>query len=49
MYDRVEDMVEIDEGYLLIHSAGRGLGFIPTPLIHSCGDVCTIHLNGTSA
>ncbi len=42
-----QEMIEIDEGYLLIRTAGRGLGFIPIPLIHACGEVCTFHSTGT--
>lgn len=40
------EMIEIDNGYILIQSAGRGLGFIPVPLIHSCGHACTFHPEG---
>ncbi len=40
------EMIELDDGFLLIRTAGRGLGFIPTPLIHKCGEVCTLHPGG---
>ncbi len=35
-----QEMISMDEGYLLIRTAGRGLGFIPVPLIHSCDGSC---------
>lgn len=44
-----QEMIEMDDGYVLIRTAGRGLGFIPTPLIHVCGDVCTFYSDGTSS
>lgn len=41
-----EEMIELDDGYILIRTAGRGLGFIPVPLIHACGHTCTFHPEG---
>lgn len=41
-----EEMLELEDGFLLIRTAGRGLGFIPTPLIHKCSEVCTLHPGG---
>jgi hypothetical protein len=40
-----EDLMRFHEGYLLIPTAGRTIGFIPAPLIHKCGSGCNVRLN----
>lgn len=42
MVDR-DQLMELEDGYLLIPAAGRNIGFIPLPLIHKCGSQCLAH------
>ena len=42
-----EKLLEIENGYLLIRTAGRNIGFCRVPFIHQCGPQCNVHLNDT--
>ena len=34
------ELLEIDNGYLLIRTAGRTVGLVPQPIIHQCDKHC---------
>lgn len=42
-----KELLGIENGYLLIRTAGRNLGFCRLPFIHQCGPQCNVHLNDT--